>query len=95
MIELYQKEGCPFCAKVRQALNELELDFICRISHQGSRQRDFQLTVGGQGKVPFLVDQSKGVMMYESDDIVAYLHEEYGADNSSSESSTNDGTCPV
>lgn len=77
MIELYQKENCPYCKKVRDALNELELDFVCRISKTGTKQREIMLKLGGQAQVPFLVDQEKGVMMYESDDIVAYLRKTY------------------
>lgn len=93
MIELYQTEECPFCKKVRQALNELELDFICRISHQGSKQREMQLTLGGEGKVPFLVDQSKGIMMYESDDIVDYLRQQYGEKNTCCKTCGKDCSC--
>ena len=70
MLELYQKEECPFCHKVRVALNDLGLDFICRISKTGLAQREIMLKLGGKSQVPFLVDQEKGVMLYESDDIV-------------------------
>ncbi len=79
MIELYQKEECPFCQKVRQKLQELELDYVNRISVKGTEQREIMVKLGGEHKVPFLVDQSKGVMMYESDDIVDYLEREYGS----------------
>jgi glutaredoxin len=46
MLELYQKEECPFCHKVRVALNDLELDFICRISKAGSAQREVMMKLG-------------------------------------------------
>lgn len=78
MIELYQKENCPYCKKVREKLNELELDFVCRISKAGTKQREIMMKLGGQAQVPFLVNQEKGVMMYESVDIVEYLEKNYG-----------------
>jgi glutaredoxin len=47
MIELYQKENCPYCKKVREKLNELELDFVCRISKAGTKQREIMMKLGG------------------------------------------------
>lgn len=94
MLELYQKEECPFCHKVRVVLNDLELDFISRISHAGSAQREIMLKLGGKAQVPFLVDQEKGVMLYESDAIVEYLYANY----SKTESMPQDNTpkvCPI
>ncbi len=88
MIELYQKENCPFCKKVREALNELELDFVCRISREGTYQREVMMKLGGKAMVPFLVDQSNSIMMYESDDIIEYLKDNYGM-----EEHDHDGEC--
>ncbi len=82
MIELYQKENCPFCKKVRDTLNDLNLDFICRISKDGTPQREMMLKLGGKAMVPFLVDQERGIMMYESGDIIEYLQAQYGAEAS-------------
>ena len=82
MLELYQKEECPFCHKVRVVLNELELDFICRISKTGSAQREIMLKLGEKPQVPFLVDQTKGVMLYESDAIIEYLYANYAKSES-------------
>jgi glutathione S-transferase len=95
MLELYQREDCPFCRKVRVVLNELELDYICRISHSGSAQRDIMLKLGGQAQVPFLIDQEKGIMMYESDDIIAYLQSTYGSDSVHSDNSLQPKVCPI
>jgi glutathione S-transferase len=33
---------------------------------------------GGKLQVPFLVDEERGVSMYESDDIIEYLFEYHG-----------------
>lgn len=77
MLELYQFEGCPFCAKVRSVMTELELDYIIRNVPKGSPKREFLQQLGGQQQVPFLVDQDRGVKMYESEDIINYLREHY------------------
>lgn len=94
MLELYQREECPFCHKVRVALNDLELDFICRISKTGSAQREFMLKLGGKAQVPFLIDQEKDIALYESDAIVEYLYNTYGK----TQKSTPDNSpkvCPI
>lgn len=80
MLELYQFEGCPYCAKVRQTLSDLHLDYICRnVPKDAAAKRAATLMkLGGKMQVPFLVDADKGVYMYESDEIVAYLRGKYG-----------------
>lgn len=77
MLELYQFEGCPYCAKVRAKMTELELDYIVRNVPKGSEKRSFLVNLGGKEQVPFLVDQQRGVRMYESQDIIDYLEEYY------------------
>ncbi|MGA1046918.1 MAG: glutathione S-transferase N-terminal domain-containing protein [Minisyncoccia bacterium] len=94
MLELYQKEECPFCHKVRVALNDLELDFICRISKTGSAQREVMMKLGDKHQVPFLVDQEKGVMLYESDAIVEYLYANYSKIKQKTEDNTPK-VCPI
>ena len=79
MLELYQKEGCPYCKKVREALTELDLDYICRnATGKQSRKHALLEKLGGKTQVPFLIDTERDVRMYESDDIVKYLKEQYG-----------------
>lgn len=78
MLELYQFESCPFCAKVRGVMSELQLDYICRNVLKGTEKRSIVQHLGGQDMVPFLVDLDKGLKMYESDDIITYLREHYG-----------------
>jgi len=94
MLELYQREECPFCHKVRVALNDLELDFICRISKTGSAQREVMMKLGDKPQVPFLVDQEKGVMLYESDAIVEYLYANYSKTEQKNEDNTPK-VCPI
>lgn len=77
MLELYQIIGCPFCQKVRMKLDELGLDYICRTAPRGSKQREFMVKIGEKEQVPFLVDASKNIAMYETNDIIQYLEENY------------------
>ena len=79
MLELYQFEGCPYCGKVRQKMTDLHLDYICRNVPKDAVQKreETLLKIGGKAQVPFLVDPEKDVKMYESDDIIAYLEENY------------------
>ncbi len=81
MLELYQMEHCPFCAKVRQVMEELDLDFVSRNMSKGSQKRELLRRLGGKEQVPFLVDtsdQNHVVMLYESNDIINYLRKQYG-----------------
>jgi glutaredoxin 2 len=77
MLELYQISHCPYCKKVRQKLGDLNLDYICRNVESGTKKRETLIKLGGKDQVPFLMDMDKGIMMYESDEIVKYLDNTY------------------
>lgn len=74
-LDLYEFEACPYCRNVREALSELDLDYVCHPVAKGSSSRS---DVAARS-FPYLVDSSAGVSMGESADIIAYLHETYGA----------------
>jgi glutathione S-transferase len=76
-LELYQFEGCPFCERVREVLDDLGLDYIVRTVSRAHPQRDRVLAVSGQTQVPVLVDHARGEVLVESEDITAYLHRIY------------------
>ena len=79
-LELYELQGCPYCAKVKRKLDELDLDYDSRMVPRSHSERDEVAEVSGQTGVPVLVDPDNDVEgMPESDDIVAYLEEEYGS----------------
>jgi glutathione S-transferase len=79
-LELYEFEGCPYCRKVREALSVLDLEVRVRPCPKGgSRYREELRARGGKCQFPYLIDPDAGKEMYESDDIVAYLFQEYGA----------------
>jgi glutathione S-transferase len=79
-IELYDFEGCPFCRKVREALSMLDLDaLIYPCPKNGPRFRPEAARRGGRMQFPFLIDPNHGVELYESDEIVRFLFDRYGA----------------
>lgn len=77
MLELYQKESCPYSRKVRTRLSELGLSWIAHSAEQGTKTAEALEKISGDQKIPFLVDAERGVMMPESDDIIEYLDERY------------------
>jgi glutathione S-transferase len=77
---LYELPGCPFCAKVKNKLSELGLEYESREVPRSHGERTEVEAISGQTGVPVLVDEAHGVDgMSESGDIVAYLEETYGA----------------
>src|SRR5207253_8355779 len=79
LLELYDFEGCPYCRKVREVLCELDLDYLEHPVGKGSAHRAALTELGGKVQVPYLVDVNTGTRLYESDDIIDYLNETYGA----------------
>ena len=79
-ITLYELPGCPYCAKVIDKLNELGLDYDSIEVPRSHDERTEVQEVSGQTGVPVIIDEDNGVDgMAESDDIVAFLEETYGA----------------
>jgi len=80
LLELYEFEACPYCRKAREALTLLDLDaLVFPCPKGGPRYREQVKARGGKYQFPYLVDPNTGKELYESDDIVAYLFEHYGA----------------
>src|SRR3989442_9920633 len=82
LLELYDFEGCPYCRKVREVLCELDLDYLTHPVAHGSPRRAELVKRGGKMLAPYLVDPNTRTEMYESDDIVVYLNEDYVEDQS-------------
>ncbi|MCB0338175.1 MAG: glutathione S-transferase N-terminal domain-containing protein [Bdellovibrionales bacterium] len=84
MIELFQFESCPYCRKVREKLESLEVDYICRPLGRKGRNREELLKIGGKVQVPFLVDNERSLRLYESEDIIEHLELNFGSEISKS-----------
>ncbi|MCD2202807.1 glutathione S-transferase N-terminal domain-containing protein [Halobacterium sp. KA-6] len=85
MLELYQSEGCPHCAKVREKLSELGVSYVTHNPRLPggaggdvtNEQTYEELQNGGEDQIPYLVDTAREEALYESDDIVDYLDEHH------------------
>lgn len=78
LLEIYEFESCPFCRKVRETLTELDLSYVSRTAGRQSAKRDLLRERGGRATFPYLIDRNTGTEMYESEDIIDYLHATYG-----------------
>jgi glutathione S-transferase len=78
-LELYEFETCPFCRKVREAIQVLDLEvLVWPCPKGGERHRPRARALGGRAQFPLLVDPNAEVVLYESDAIVRHLFERYG-----------------
>ncbi|NUB89542.1 glutathione S-transferase N-terminal domain-containing protein [Haloterrigena sp. SYSU A558-1] len=86
MLELYQAEGCPHSAEVRETLTDLGVSYVIhnprRPGDEGGDTLNEQTlqameAIGGEDAIPFLVDTDRGETRYESDEIVDYLETHY------------------
>lgn len=76
---LYELSGCPYCAKVKEKLADLDLEYDSIMVPGPHDERTEVEEVSGQTGVPVLVDEANGIdWMSESDDIVEYLDQTYG-----------------
>jgi glutathione S-transferase len=74
---LYQLDGCPYCEKVADRMDELGLDYDSVWVEALHSDRNEVKRVSGQRGVPVIVDDERGVTMAESDRIVEYLEKSY------------------
>ena len=80
-LKLYETVGCPYCDKVKEKLDELGLDYESVMVPRAHNDRTEVEEVSGQTGVPVLSDPGNDIQgMAESDDIVQYLEETYGAE---------------
>jgi glutaredoxin len=76
MLTLYVRPGCPYCHKVLRAGAELGVEFALKESTDPAAVAEL-VARGGKAQYPYLVDDGRGVEMYESDDIIDHLHENF------------------
>ncbi|MFB6171382.1 MAG: glutathione S-transferase N-terminal domain-containing protein [Haloarculaceae archaeon] len=76
-LTLYRLEGCPFCELVADRLDELDLDYDSIWVEGLHSKRNEVRRVSGQRAVPVLVDETRGVTMAESENIVEYVETFY------------------
>jgi len=76
-LTVYQLDGCPYCEKVTDRLDELDLDYETVWVEALHSERNEVKRVSGQRGVPVLIDEGRGVTMAESDRILEYVDRSY------------------
>ena len=77
---LYEYDGSPYCKRVREMINLLDLNVEYRPC-PGARQSKFSNQLyerTGKRTVPYLIDPNTGTEMFESNDQIEYLLQTYG-----------------
>jgi hypothetical protein len=77
---LYEYDASPFCKRVREMINVLDLTVEyrpCPGARQGAFSEDLYQRTGRQ-TVPYLIDPNTGTELFESSEINTYLVDTYG-----------------
>ncbi len=73
-IKIYQLEGCPYCKRVKDTLNQLGLAYE-KIEVDTDEMRSELKEISNQTLVPVIVDGDK--VMNDSQKIIDYLNDHY------------------
>jgi glutaredoxin len=79
-LALYQYAACPFCVKVRWAMQRNSLKVTTKDAKRNPQYAKELVEGGGSLKVPCLrIEESDGAVtwMYESSDIIDYLEQRF------------------
>ena len=80
-LKLYHFMACPYCARVRNEIQQLGLDLELRDIHNSREFYSELVSEGGKSQVPALRIQRNdetATWLYESDDIIRFLRREFG-----------------
>lgn len=94
MLTLFYKPTCPYCAQVLAANQTIGATLELRNIVTEPAAKEELLAKGGKIQTPFLEDVERGVSMYESLDIIAYLHKYYGK-GPAPEIAPTGNVCPI
>lgn len=94
MLNLYVKTGCPYCMRVLDANETIKAPLVLRNISEDAALRAELVEKGGKSQAPYLEDTDRGVAMYESNDIIEYLKENYG-NGEAVEIKTVGNVCPI
>lgn len=76
MITLYVKPGCPYCLRTLAAADLLHVPYKEKDIYDRGIAEEL-IARGGKRQMPYMVDSDTGTEMYESEDIVTYLHQRF------------------
>ena len=80
-ITVYRLQACPYCERVIRTLDALGLSYRSRFVEPLHSERNVVKRVSGKRTVPAIVDETTGVTMSESANIVEYLNGTYGPES--------------
>ncbi|WP_280586667.1 glutathione S-transferase N-terminal domain-containing protein [Halorubrum sp. Boch-26] len=72
-VRLYALDGCPWCEKVSDALDDAGIEYETEWVDALHSDRNGVKRVSGQRGVPVLIDEGRGVTMAESANILEYV----------------------
>jgi glutathione S-transferase len=76
-LQLWSYEASPYSRLVRERLGKLALPYLCHNLARRSPRRPIFTAKHGQAQFPLLIDPNTNVTLFESDDILRYLDDEY------------------
>ena len=72
MLELFVKEGCPFCEKVVDFFDKNKVEYEKKFMTEPDNM-EIVVKEGGKNQAPFLIDLENNNKLYESSDIIDYV----------------------
>jgi len=73
MVTLYALDGCPYCEKIHDSLDDNGIDYETVWTEPLHSDRNEVKRVSGQRGVPVIVDENHGVTMAESENILTFI----------------------
>lgn len=81
MLNFYYKPTCPYCLRVLEANKTIQAPLVLLDVRADAATMAALIEKGGKSQTPYLEDTERGISMYESMDIIAYLAEHYASGN--------------
>ena len=82
MLKLYGTTVCPSCRRVLEFARKHNIELEEKDISTDEQSVKEILKIGGKRQVPFLVDESANISMYESEEIIDYLKQKYVKESS-------------
>lgn len=76
MITFYVKQGCPYCLRTLTEADLLHVPYEEKDIYDDGIAEEL-VARGGKRQMPYMADSDTGTEMYESEDIIAYLHQRF------------------
>ena len=78
MLKLYQAEWCPYCARVRSRMCDLQITYVNVNVPRSNADRKELLELCGQTGIPTLVCEDGAIIADDDDAIIAHIEKHCG-----------------